>query len=810
MQRTLKEIISLADSINPNAYSDEVKASWVNEVEGFIQGEIFSLAPNEITPYLPYSECKDIPLSLEVSHDKIYITYLNAMINFADKDFSSFNNALTLYNAYIDDYAKWYVRHHGEGEPLISGMYLSAYGIAVKHGFTGSEEEWILSLKGDKGERGEPFTYEDFTEAQLEGLKGPKGDTGERGEKGDKGEKGEGLKGLENESNLVFANLGGMRNRALIKGYNVHSLGNADGSSVIFYTDTPISDISSLEGVRFNYFYKRTIEGEEGLYKTRGWIENPKERTDLGEDRYYYEFSLGLGQSANYFPRDLARGEENAIFENLIISPDENGEFPEGVAELIDNGEKFTSAIFGVNGVGYLNTFVSGIDCIAAAYCAVSVGRGNFVEQEYGFAAGYKNYVRGQVGIALGTSNQVLANYGNALGNNLTVGSDFQTVLGRQNVPDYLKKYCLIVGNGTNSNNKNNALTLDWEGNLEVQGEIKDGKGNVLSEKVGREETLKALGDAAYVVLDNDFIDIENSYAGSYYSSSYPITKLLDGVKYGGMPNCWHSSTDANTSEEKRTLYFNFLEKTEVVGLTFYPRTNYGTSSPGEVKIVGIYEDREEVIAERVTLDFERIEGTNNLEEKPSTYYFPLSADKSLIALKVIMLKAVSGGSNVFNFTELEFLGTAKDKFSKDIEDLRDEDLTDYIKNTDYARDDGTAGIVRIVPYTHGLIVRDDGTIGIAAATPQQIISRLEDYAPIVPAYLNLAVKEGVANNSIELTKEEKAAALDWLGVSSLIAELREAYTNLEERVTALDGGSNDPEVTLPEEPGETGEEIEL
>jgi hypothetical protein len=36
-----------------------------------------------------------------------------------------------------------------------------------------------------KGAKGDPFTYEDFTEEQLEALKGEKGDKGEKGEKGD-------------------------------------------------------------------------------------------------------------------------------------------------------------------------------------------------------------------------------------------------------------------------------------------------------------------------------------------------------------------------------------------------------------------------------------------------------------------------------------------------------------------------------------------------------------------------------------------------------------------------------------------------
>ena len=47
---------------------------------------------------------------------------------------------------------------------------LSAYEIAVRHGFEGSEEEWLESLKGEKGDA---FTYSDFTPKQIADLKKP-------------------------------------------------------------------------------------------------------------------------------------------------------------------------------------------------------------------------------------------------------------------------------------------------------------------------------------------------------------------------------------------------------------------------------------------------------------------------------------------------------------------------------------------------------------------------------------------------------------------------------------------------------------
>lgn len=33
---------------------------------------------------------------------------------------------------------------------------LSAYEVAVKNSFEGTEQEWLASLKGDKGDKGEP------------------------------------------------------------------------------------------------------------------------------------------------------------------------------------------------------------------------------------------------------------------------------------------------------------------------------------------------------------------------------------------------------------------------------------------------------------------------------------------------------------------------------------------------------------------------------------------------------------------------------------------------------------------------------
>lgn len=66
---------------------------------------------------------------------------------------------------------------------------LSAYEIAKENGFSGTETEWLASLKGDRGDTG------------LQGIRGEKGDKGDTGEQGEKGDTGDtGAKGSKGDT----------------------------------------------------------------------------------------------------------------------------------------------------------------------------------------------------------------------------------------------------------------------------------------------------------------------------------------------------------------------------------------------------------------------------------------------------------------------------------------------------------------------------------------------------------------------------------------------------------------------------------
>lgn len=65
----------------------------------------------------------------------------------------------------------------------LNRFYVTAYAIAVKHGFKGTEEEWLDSLQGRDGADG-TVSFDELTPAQIERLRGPRGYQGEKGDPG--------------------------------------------------------------------------------------------------------------------------------------------------------------------------------------------------------------------------------------------------------------------------------------------------------------------------------------------------------------------------------------------------------------------------------------------------------------------------------------------------------------------------------------------------------------------------------------------------------------------------------------------------
>lgn len=156
----------------------------------------------------------------------------------------------------------------------------SAYEIAVENGFVGTEEEWLDSLVGPQGE---PFTYDDFTEEQLEGLQGPIGETGDNGEDGADGADGKGWKaegtGYNSETGKVsFASddglgftTGDLRGEKGSPGDGIHVKGSVDSEA-----DLPPSGNEVGDGYIDNSTGDLWIWGDDDQWHDVGHVQGPE------------------------------------------------------------------------------------------------------------------------------------------------------------------------------------------------------------------------------------------------------------------------------------------------------------------------------------------------------------------------------------------------------------------------------------------------------------------------------------------------------------------------------------------------------
>ena len=75
----------------------------------------------------------------------------------------------------------------------------------------------LSALKGEKGDKGDAFTYADFTPAQLAALKGPKGDKGDDGKSAYDSAVEAGYEGNEGSFNALLAGIDNIKNFAYLE-----------------------------------------------------------------------------------------------------------------------------------------------------------------------------------------------------------------------------------------------------------------------------------------------------------------------------------------------------------------------------------------------------------------------------------------------------------------------------------------------------------------------------------------------------------------------------------------------------------------
>ena len=151
---TTNRLAKILRELTPTEFSDEILMMWISNCENTILTDVLLASPEDCAEI---NELNDAMMIVPHPWDKLYLPYMQAQVSHANGEYDHYANYIALYNAYRDEYARHIIETVSPicKEATSKGYYLSAYAIAVEHGYQGTVEEWLASLKGDKGDPGE-------------------------------------------------------------------------------------------------------------------------------------------------------------------------------------------------------------------------------------------------------------------------------------------------------------------------------------------------------------------------------------------------------------------------------------------------------------------------------------------------------------------------------------------------------------------------------------------------------------------------------------------------------------------------------
>ena len=221
--------------------------------------------------------------------------------------------------------------------------------------------------QGQKGEKGDPFKYSDFTPEQLAKLKGEKGERGEtwpawpEGQKGERGEKGERWPAGSGAGDMLkSANLSDLTNKATAR------------TNLEVYSKTEIADeLSKKSNTAHNHdsaYYKKA-ETDEKLAKKADLVDGVVPSNQLPS---YVDDVLEF-ENRQAFPTNGEKGKiyiaindesqwrwTGTIYKEMVSSPWSTDAIPEGSQNLYFTNERAKEAVKweldGKSNVGHSHT----------------------------------------------------------------------------------------------------------------------------------------------------------------------------------------------------------------------------------------------------------------------------------------------------------------------------------------------------------------------------------------------------------------------------------------------------------------------
>ena len=112
---TIIEAISMIDKLKPNSYGQTEKTMWLSTLDGLIMTQIIQTRKGaEEFSFSGYSEETPVTTSLIVPapYDEIYLFWLEAKIDYYDREFAKYNNAMAMYTTAYEAFESYWFRTH--------------------------------------------------------------------------------------------------------------------------------------------------------------------------------------------------------------------------------------------------------------------------------------------------------------------------------------------------------------------------------------------------------------------------------------------------------------------------------------------------------------------------------------------------------------------------------------------------------------------------------------------------------------------------------------------------------------------------
>lgn len=106
---TPNKAIEIVDRLKPNSYGDEDKLRWINELEGMVQRLVIQ---SDEVKELTYPDDMDKELIIPAPFDDSYTLFLEAKVDYYNKEIGNYNNSAMMFEAQFSEYKKDYIRHN--------------------------------------------------------------------------------------------------------------------------------------------------------------------------------------------------------------------------------------------------------------------------------------------------------------------------------------------------------------------------------------------------------------------------------------------------------------------------------------------------------------------------------------------------------------------------------------------------------------------------------------------------------------------------------------------------------------------------